>query len=166
VRLAEAVTGVSQPDLERWMPRVSRAADHLVMWWVTAGILSVAGAQRRRAARYGVMAMLLAGLPSNAAAKRLADRQRPPGFLRHRHRGRVPDSGSFPSGHSAAGAAFAAAVVLEAPMAGTAVCGLAAAVAVSRVYTGAHYPSDVATGAVIGIATALWLSRRRMHSHS
>jgi membrane-associated phospholipid phosphatase len=147
--------------MERWMPKVSRAADHWGLWWVTAGVLAAAGPSTRTAARRGLQAMLLAGPPCDAVAKRMADRNRPPRFLRARHRGRVPDSGSFPSGHAAAAAAFATAVALETPIAGTLVTGLAAVVGLSRVYTGAHYPSDVAVGAAVGVAVAVGLRRRR-----
>ena len=60
---------------------------------------------------------------------------------------------SFPSGHSAS--SFAAATALSAfypktaPLAFT----LAAGVGASRVHLGHHFPSDVAVGAVIGVAS-------------
>nr|WP_229864551.1 phosphatase PAP2 family protein [Streptomyces djakartensis] len=45
------------------------------------------------------------------------------------------------------------------PAAGAACAVPAAMVALERVQSGAHYPSDVATGAAIGLACA-WLTRR------
>jgi membrane-associated phospholipid phosphatase len=163
-RLAEAVTVPSWPVLERWMPRLSRSADHMVVWWVAAAALAGTGRPvPRAAARHGLAAMLLAGPVCNAVGKRLVDRGRPPEHLRHRHRhrGRVPDSGAFPSGHAAAAAAFATAVALESRPAGTVMAALAGLVTVSRVYTGAHYPGDVTAGAAAGVCTAVWLRRRR-----
>jgi membrane-associated phospholipid phosphatase len=66
---------------------------------------------------------------------------------------RMPTSTSFPSGHAAAGFAFAAAIGREQPWLGLALRFLAAAVAYSRVHTGVHYPSDAVAGALIGEGT-------------
>jgi membrane-associated phospholipid phosphatase len=65
--------------------------------------------------------------------------------------GKKPGSWSFPSGHTAA--SFASAWVLstvwrrEAP----AFFGIASVVGFSRIYVGAHYPGDVASGAILGM---------------
>jgi undecaprenyl-diphosphatase len=60
-----------------------------------------------------------------------------------------PDAFSFPSGHTAA--AFAAAVALAgAGLLGPAAATLAVGIGLSRVYLGAHYPLDVAVGAMLG----------------
>ncbi|MGW1538393.1 phosphatase PAP2 family protein, partial [Streptomyces aureus] len=67
---------------------------------------------------------------------------------------RQPVTTSFPSGHSASAAAFAAGVALESRGWGAAVAPLAAAVGLSRVYTGVHFPSDVVAGAALGVGAA------------
>ena len=60
-----------------------------------------------------------------------------------------PDSFSMPSGHTTA--AFSAAVVLATlPGWEIAAPGMASLVGISRMYMGAHYPTDVAAGAVLG----------------
>jgi len=74
-------------------------------------------------------------------------------------------SGSFPSGHSAAAFAFAGAVaVMRFPAAAkVTVLVLAAAVGVSRVAVGIHWPLDVAAGALtgwLGVMLSVWLGRR------
>ncbi|HET7339343.1 MAG TPA: phosphatase PAP2 family protein [Candidatus Dormibacteraeota bacterium] len=60
---------------------------------------------------------------------------------------------SFPSGHSAS--SFAAATALSAfyPKTAPLTFALAAGVGASRVHLGHHFPSDVAVGAVIGVAS-------------
>lgn len=60
---------------------------------------------------------------------------------------------SFPSGHSAASFAGAWALYKSAPRKyGIAAVVLAALIALSRLYVGVHYPTDVLAGAAIGIA--------------
>ena len=62
----------------------------------------------------------------------------------------MPASSSFPSGHSASGFAFAAAVGRELPWLSLPLRFLAAAVAYSRVHTGVHYPGDALVGSIVG----------------
>jgi len=66
----------------------------------------------------------------------------------------MPQSASFPSGHTASAVAFASAVGTALPATAVPLGLLACAVGYSRVHTGVHYPSDVAAGAVLGIASA------------
>ncbi|NDU75921.1 phosphatase PAP2 family protein [Actinomadura sp. DSM 109109] len=154
--------------LEYVLPRLSRFADHGVLWFSTAGALGVAGRPRlRRAALRGAIAIAVASPAVNFAGKQAFRRRRPVVDLVPpiRIRWKLPTSHAFPSGHSASAAAFATGVALEAP-AGVAVpvAATAAAVAFSRVYTGAHYPGDVLAGlgigALAGLGTRLvWPSR-------
>lgn len=64
---------------------------------------------------------------------------------------------SFPSGHSTA--AFCMATVLSAAVPSYLLIfySIALIVALSRVYLGMHYPSDIVMGAGIGIITTLWI---------
>ena len=63
-----------------------------------------------------------------------------------------PDAFSFPSGHTTAAFAVAAAFAGAGFGLGPASLALAAGIGLSRVYLGAHYPLDVAVGAVLGSA--------------
>ena len=70
---------------------------------------------------------------------------------------------SFPSGHSASSFAAASALAAFYPKATPLVIGVAAGVGASRVHLGHHFPSDVAVGGLIGIATGsliAWLIKR------
>ncbi|HUZ83640.1 MAG TPA: phosphatase PAP2 family protein, partial [Gaiellales bacterium] len=92
---------------------------------------------------------LAAGL--DAVLKALIDRPRPfvgdpavhPLIAR-------PHDPSMPSGHALTAFACATVIGLLVPPVRLPAYGLAAAIAVSRVYLGVHYPSDVLVGAAIG----------------
>ena len=60
---------------------------------------------------------------------------------------------SFPSGHTASSFAAATALAAYYPKAAPLGYALATGVGASRVHLGHHFPSDVAVGALIGIAT-------------
>lgn len=62
---------------------------------------------------------------------------------------------SFPSGHSAASFSLATTIALNIPRLSIIVFFLAILVAVSRIYLGVHYPTDVAAGIIIGLSTSL-----------
>ena len=71
--------------------------------------------------------------------------------------GPATSSYSFPSGHAAT--SFACATVLSAfaPRRRVAFFLLATLIALSRLYNGVHYPTDVVAGAFLGVLTALLL---------
>lgn len=135
---------------------LSRAADKSMLWWTVGAALALRKGAPRRAALRGVAAIAGASASANLVGKPLFPRRRPAAeeVAVHRRLTRRPVSSSFPSGHSAAAAAFATAVALEAPKAAPPVAALAATVAYSRVHTGVHWPSDVGVGMLIGVASA------------
>jgi undecaprenyl-diphosphatase len=67
----------------------------------------------------------------------------------------MPESTSFPSGHSASAFAFATAISRDRPWVALGAGFLAATVAYSRVHTGVHYPGDTVIGSLIGASTGL-----------
>lgn len=78
-----------------------------------------------------------------------------------------PQSFSFPSGHSGSSIAAATVLFMGLPRTwGIAAVILGIAIALSRLYVGVHYPSDVLVGALIGFATGFlsWkLIAQRVH---
>lgn len=152
-----AVATTPSPVMDRWMPRLTNAADHAALWLLIAGGLYLTGRSRaRRGALRGVVTLGATSLIANQLAKRLHHRERPIRALVPigRLSRRTPLSSSFPSGHSASAAAFAAGVSAELPAASVPLHLLAGLVGFSRVATGAHYPSDVAAGLVLGSTVA------------
>jgi membrane-associated phospholipid phosphatase len=151
-----AVEGTPTPTLDVPLRRLSRFANHSKLWLVIAAALfAFGGRSGRRAAVTGAGAVGLNSFIVNVPLKYVGRRERPDRgtheAVADRHV-RMPDSGSFPSGHSASGFAFAQAVAASRPELGLPLRTLAAVVAYSRVHTGVHYPGDVLAGALVGMA--------------
>ncbi|MEU0198915.1 MULTISPECIES: phosphatase PAP2 family protein [unclassified Streptomyces] len=155
-RLTRRMIASGPPWVRQLAPAVEEAAEHTKIWCAAAAVMATVGGWRgRTAATAGVAAMATAQLLSNAVVKQVSRRRRPPPHWVPPEdlQGR-PHSSSFPSGHTAAAFAFAGAVTPVWPAAG-AVCGVSAVmVAAERVHSGAHYPSDVAAGGVLGLTAA------------
>jgi membrane-associated phospholipid phosphatase len=165
-RLLDRLGAVDSGVLDHVLPRLSRAANHGRLWFGVAGLLALTG--RRDASRAAVRGLVSLGVASgiaNVVAKQAVRRVRPTVDLVPpvRWLRRAPVTPSFPSGHSASAAAFATGAAIEMPVLAVPLGGLAAGVAVSRVVTGVHYPSDVVSGvllgATVGAATLKWWRR-------
>ncbi|MEU3840483.1 phosphatase PAP2 family protein [Streptomyces sp. NPDC028635] len=156
-RLFEFAAERNWPAAEPVLPRLSRSANHGLLWFATAAAIAASRTPRgRRAAARGVASLALASLTVNTLGKRSVRRERPvldPVPL-VRQLKRQPITTSFPSGHAASAAAFATGLALESPAWGAAVAPVAFSVAMSRVYTGVHFPSDVLAGAALGAGAA------------
>ncbi|HZX94948.1 MAG TPA: phosphatase PAP2 family protein [Myxococcales bacterium] len=157
VRLVLALDEAILLGIGRWrsagvtmlMRLFTRLGDAL-SWIFAALVLMAAGGD---AARTGLRLGIAAGMAALVAQalKRLWRRARPTdGILGFTALAENPDAFSFPSGHAAAAFAVALAMAGLVP-GGPAFVGLAFAIGLSRVYLGAHYPLDVATGACIGL---------------
>ncbi|MFD9541059.1 bifunctional phosphatase PAP2/diacylglycerol kinase family protein [Streptomyces sp. NPDC060022] len=149
------------PGAEPLLPRLSRSANHGLLWFGAAAGMAALGssARSRRAALRGIASLAVASAAINTVGKGAVRRERPILDLVPviRQLKRQPVTTSFPSGHAASAAAFATGVALESKGWGAVVAPVAVAVAASRVYTGVHYPSDVVAGAALGIGAAFAL---------
>jgi undecaprenyl-diphosphatase len=141
------------PAGDRYVAIVSDLGEGL--GWVGAGIALawMGGSKGRRAG----LATSIAALGTTYLVQRMIK----PVFRRQRpHIGREvlvvgirTTDASFPSGHAASSFAAATALATFYPKASPLVFGLATGVGLSRVHLGHHFPSDVAVGSLIGIAT-------------
>jgi membrane-associated phospholipid phosphatase len=155
--LYRAVAETPSPTLDVPLRWLSTAANRSLLWMAIAGGCAALGGRRgRRAAVAGLVSIGTASALVNLGLKPIRRRVRPDrgaAGVAPARRVHMPSSSSFPSGHSASGFAFAAAVGHELPALALPVDALAAAVAYSRVHTGVHYPSDALVGSLVGAAT-------------
>ncbi|MFE1343334.1 phosphatase PAP2 family protein [Streptomyces sp. NPDC058757] len=154
--LYAAVAATPTPALDVGLRRLSNAADHSKISFAVAAALALFPGRPRRAALAGVGAIAIASASANILGKRLVRRPRPDREAARVVVGRhvpMPESASFPSGHTASAVAFATAAGVALPPVAVPLGLLASAVGYSRVHTGVHYPGDVAAGAVLGLAS-------------
>lgn len=127
-------------------------------FWILLCILLVAFKKTRRIGIMAAVALALNALIVNVILKTQIMRIRP--FMLEEGLSlitRLPKDSSFPSGHTSA--SFATAVILFKGLpkyAGIPVLTLAFLIGFSRLYVGAHFPTDVLAGAIIGTIAA-WI---------
>ena len=149
-----AIAATPTPSLDRAFGALSQAADHSVLWVATAALLAACGpsGQARRHRRLGGRrGDLSRDQPGAQAVGRSAQAEsRPVTGVPATRQVEMPDSTSFPSGHSGSAFAFASAVANSWPPVAGPIHTLATLVAYSRVHTGVHYPGDVIVGSTVG----------------
>jgi len=112
--------------------------------WVVVGVAA------RRPVR--VAATVWGTLGANYAVKLVVDRERPePADAEPLIP--LPGSSSFPSSHAAMSTAAAIVLCRELPRLAPVWVAMAAVMAASRIYVGAHHPSDVVAGVGLGLVT-------------
>src|SRR5437867_8264299 len=150
------------PISDRYVTALSDLGEGL--GWVAAGaaLAWLGGAKGRRAG----LAAAIASLGTTYVVQRLVK----PVFRRRRPWverdvlvvGIRTTDASFPSGHSASSFAAATTLATFYPQAAPLVFALATGVALSRVHLGHHFPSDVAAGGLLGVASGTavaWMLR-------
>jgi len=156
---------LATPIGPRWLQEAARDVTALggftVLTLVVVLAVAVLWLHRRRAQALGLVTAVLAGEAVAQATKALVGRARPDLVP---HLDQVYSS-SFPSGHSALSPIvyFTLAGIVAAGERGRSLTGLligaavmlVAAIGVSRVYLGVHWPSDVLAGWSLGTAVAL-----------
>jgi undecaprenyl-diphosphatase len=148
------------PVADRVLTAASETANRSMLWIGVAGVLTATGRRRpRSAAASGLLGIGIAATMVNGPLKFAWRRDRPPIAPGGEPLLPLPRTFSFPSGHSASALAFATGATAALPAAGPVLLPAAGAVAYSRVHTGVHYPSDVAVGASLGVASGLLAAR-------
>jgi len=139
--------------------RLLRGVTELGSIWASVGAAAAlaAGGHRRAAAR-GLAAASVTWV-AGQGLKRLVGRPRPydAGLDGMHLRIERPNGTSWPSSHPAVLLSFLSVASRDlgaGPVARAALDGLAAAIGMSRVYVGVHFPSDVAGGILLGKAVA------------
>ena len=138
------------PVADRVFYTASEAADFSVLWHT----IGVAKALVRNEPRIAIELGVALGIESalvNGPIKSMFGRNRPSEDRTRPHRLRLPRTSSFPSGHASA-AMVAASLLSRRSRYGLLWYALAVLVATSRIHVRIHHASDVAGGALIGVA--------------
>lgn len=128
-------------------------------FWIALSLVLLCFKRTRKAGAAGLLALALGALITNVALKNLVARIRPYEVVN----GLVcliekQKDFSFPSGHTCASFAAAAAYYKILPKRyGVSALVLAALIAFSRLYVGVHYPTDILGGLAVGLFAA-WVA--------
>ncbi len=125
-------------------------------FWIVLSLVLLCFKRTRKAGAAGLLALAIGALITNVALKNLVARIRPYEVVD----GLVcliekQKDFSFPSGHTCASFAAAAVYYRTLPKRyGVSALVLAALIALSRLYVGVHYPTDILVGLVVGLFAA------------
>ena len=159
------------PTLDLLMPAITALGNSGLIWLLLAGVLLLTPKHRRAGAAV-LAGLVLEIICCNMVLKPLVARVRPCDvntavqLLIAR-----PDDFSFPSGHTGASFAAAAALFADRNRLWIPSLILALLIAFSRLYLYVHYPTDILAGAAIGMMAGwagrqavdiLWKRKRRL----
>ena len=157
---------IRNPVMTPVLQVITRLGDHGI-FWILLTLLLLIPKKTRLAGMCSALALLGSLVFNNMIIKNLVARTRPYDLIEGLRILTVkPDDFSFPSGHSAASFASSVALFRTLPRKwGICLLILAGVIALSRLYVGVHYPTDVICGTINGIIlgwAAVWLVRDKL----
>lgn len=154
IRLLTGIMGGhSSLFLDKFMVLVSTLGDGGFCWLALGIIFLIMGNKKRPWRSWGCILLLCLGvnaLVCNLALKPLVGRMRPYDLMGFEILVERLSDASFPSGHTSASFAAAAALYHINQRWGIAAILFATLMGFSRLYLGVHFPTDVLAGAVLG----------------
>jgi len=145
-------TGMSNPFFDQLMIFITHLGSPY--FWLLVGLTLLI---KKKVSAIGIAIGLAVNAVASLGIKALFMRSRPGDVLEGIKTLVVETDSSFPSAHTST--AFLGAVVLSYyyPKGKPFFYGLAALIAVSRIYVGVHFPLDVIVGAVLGLLVGKWV---------
>ena len=152
--ILNAIHSISSPAMDSLMLGITYAATSGILWFGIA-LSMVCMRKHRRAGVVLIVTVAAAYIVCDVLIKPVIGRTRPCEFADFEMLVPVPDTYSFPSGHTMS--SFAAATVLALAFRRWAPLPLlfACLVGLSRMYLFVHWPTDVLAGALLGVFVAL-----------
>lgn len=135
---------------------ITHLGDH-GLFWIAVTLALLAFRRTRRIGLVCAVSMLIGLTVTNLALKNWVARPRPYDVIENLEcLVGIQKDPSFPSGHTTNSLACACVIFRMAPRKyGAPALALAVLIALSRLYVGVHYPTDIIGGAVIGVGGAL-----------
>lgn len=146
---------IKGPNLDRFMYRITDLGGALFITVFTLALVLFGSANNKKVGIEALLALCLSQIIVHSL-KRLLSRERPYKIIEQLNTFGIDLSDySFPSGHTTASFSLATTLALNMPKFTIFLLFLASIIAISRVYLGVHYPTDVAAGIILGIGGAI-----------
>lgn len=127
--------------------------------WIATGIIMLFFRKYRKCGVMVLASLVLCAVLTSGVIKPLVGRMRPFQIREFVPFIAPPGGYSFPSGHTSSSFTAATAIFLFHRRGGAVAYVLAALIAFSRLYFYVHFPTDVLTGAVLGILCAVLINK-------